>query len=60
MSHYRAVMSTTINCEGCEFDSNDACTRPDGCFLMYCNHEESQKERTIAELEEELWKILKS
>ena len=34
MSHYRAVMATTIDCEGCEFDGEE-CTRPDGCYILY-------------------------
>lgn len=33
MSHYRAVMATTVDCEGCKYDSEDEC-KADFCILF--------------------------
>ena len=33
-SHYRAVMGTTVDCEGCEFDSIKGCRSDEGCVLF--------------------------
>ncbi len=34
MSHYRAVMATTVDCEGCEFDSPEECKSEEGCVRL--------------------------
>ena len=33
MAHYRAVMATTIDCEGCKFDG-DECSSDEGCIVL--------------------------
>ena len=46
MAHYRAVMATTIDCEGCKYDSPEECTSEEGCIAFIRqktpdNHKES-------------------
>lgn len=31
MAHYRAVMATTVDCEGCRYDSKKECKSQEGC-----------------------------
>ena len=33
MAHYRAVMGTTIDCEGCKYDGNE-CSSDEGCIAF--------------------------
>jgi len=44
MAHYRSVMGTTIDCEGCKFDG-DKCLSDEGCiaFDVQRNSEPSDK-----------------
>jgi len=52
MSHYRAVMGTTVDCEDCPYDTEEKCTA-DYCVLFY-NSKEPEKQYTIEQLEEML------
>lgn len=61
MPHYRAVMATTIDCEGCKFDTPSECISDEGCIAF--DHQkipDHHKETFTPESTEDLIKKLLS
>ena len=57
MSHYRAVMATTVDCEGCKYDSEDEC-KADFCIL-FKNKSQSNERFNSRDTTDYLSEILK-